>query len=146
MARTSRIPGKTRLCNVFDTGTCYLVDLPGYGYARTSHTERRGLQKLVREYVTARASLVGTVWLLDVRRDPSPDDLAVGALLHERQLPILVAITKADKFGRGRRAERTRAILAAVGIPRDQCVVTSSQTGEGIDDLRESIEHFVKGD
>lgn len=128
---------------MFDAGTFYLVDLPGYGYAKASQRERRGLQTLLRTYVETRTSLVGAVWLLDVRRDPSEDDRAVGALLDARQLPVLVAVTKADKFGRGRRTQRARAILDAVGIPNDQCVVTSARTGEGIDDLRESIAHFV---
>ena len=143
MARTSRIPGKTRLCNVFDAGAFYLVDLPGYGYAKASQRERRGLQTLLRDYLETRSQLVGAVWLLDVRRDPSDDDFAVGALLDGRRLPVLVAVTKADKLGRGRRTQRTRAILDAVGIPSDQCVVTSARTGDGIEDLRQSISHFV---
>jgi GTP-binding protein len=119
------------------------VDLPGYGYAKTSHRERRGLQALVRDYLANREALAGAVWLLDVRRDPSPDDLAVGAILDDRQLPVLVAVTKADKFGRGRRAQRARTIMETLGIPIDQCVITSAHTGDGIEDLRKSILHFV---
>ncbi len=143
LARTSRTPGKTRLCNVFDAGTFYLVDLPGYGYARVGREERRGLGQLIRGYVTGRRALAGAVWLLDVRRDPSADDLEIAELLDRRALPVLVAITKADKLGRGRRKHRAGAILAAVGLPEDQCVVTSVRTGEGIDDLRDSIVAFV---
>ncbi len=143
LARTSRTPGKTRLCNVFDAGVFYLVDLPGYGYARIGREERRGLQRLIRDYVAERETLVGAVWLLDVRRDPSAHDLEIVELLDRRALPVLVAITKADKLGRGRRKQRTEAILAAVGLPEDQCVVTSARTGEGIDDLRDSIFAFA---
>jgi GTP-binding protein len=83
------------------------------------------------------------VWLLDIRRDPSPDDVAIGRVLHHRELPTLLAITKADKFGRGRQAERRHAILDAVKIPGDQCVVTSSQTGAGIPELQDAIAEFV---
>ena len=143
LARTSRTPGKTRLCTVFDAGTFYLVDLPGYGYARVGRAERTGLGRLIRAYVTQRDALAGAVWLLDGRRDPSANDREIADLLDGRSLPVLVAITKADKLGRGRRKERTEAILAAVGVPEDQCVVTSARTGEGIADLRDSIAAFV---
>jgi GTP-binding protein len=147
LARTSRIPGKTRLCNVFDVdGGFYLVDLPGYGFAKAARDTRRGLAALVREYLERRETVAGVVWLLDVRREPSPDDLAVAALLEQRGLPLLVAVTKADKFGRGRRLERTREILEAVGVPEDQCVVTSVLTRDGIEDLRESVLAFVSGE
>ncbi|MBE0592288.1 MAG: ribosome biogenesis GTP-binding protein YsxC [Gemmatimonadales bacterium] len=146
LARTSRTPGKTRLCNVFDVdGGFYLVDLPGYGFAQAGREVRRGLAVLVREYLERRKTLAGAVWLLDVRREPSPDDLAVAELLHARQVPLLVAVTKADKFGRGRRLERARAILEAVGVPEDQCIVTSVLTRDGIEDLRESVLSFVSG-
>lgn len=121
----------------------YLVDLPGYGYARAPKGVRRGLMALLTEYLSRRERLAGVVWLLDVRRDPSPDDLAMARLLGERELPILVAITKGDKFGRVRRLERANAILQAVAIPADQCVVTSARTRDGIPDLREAIDAFV---
>jgi GTP-binding protein len=144
LAHTSRTPGKTRMCNVFAIDeSYYLVDLPGYGYARASKTVRRDLQGLLTRYLSHRTALAGVVWLLDVRRDPSPDDLAMGRLIADRGLPALVAITKADKFGRGRRKDRARAILDAVQLPADQCVVTSAQTKEGIQDLRDSIDAFL---
>ena len=147
LARTSRTPGKTRLCNVFDVdGGFYVVDLPGYGFARAGREVRRGLAALVREYLERREALAGVVWLLDVRREPSSDDLAVAALLEQRQLPLLVAVTKGDKLGRGRRLERTRAILQAVGVPGDQCVVTSVLTRDGIEELRESVLAFAAGE
>jgi len=144
LARTSRVPGKTRMCNVFDVqGAFYLVDLPGYGYAQTGRQVRRGLQRLVQEYLDRRRTLAGAVWLLDVRRDPSRDDLDVAELLGRRGVPLLVAVTKADKLGRGRRTERSRAILETLGVPADQCVVTSVLTGDGIEELRESVLAFV---
>jgi len=144
LARTSRTPGKTRACNVFAVDQrFYLVDLPGYGYARAAKTVRRELLNLLTGYVSRRDRLAGVVWLLDVRRDPSPDDLAMGRLLADRGLPTLVAITKSDKFGRVQRTERSVAILNAVGIPADQCVVTSARTRDGVRDLREAIEGFV---
>lgn len=147
IAYTSKAPGKTRACNVFDVdGRFYLVDLPGYGYAKASHAERRRLLRLVHGYLSSRASIAGVIWLLDVRRDPSPDDLDVARRLIDQGIPVLVAITKADKLGKGHRMERTRAILNALEIPQDQCVVTSARTRDGIEELRTSIRALVARD
>ena len=144
LAHTSKTPGKTRTCNVFDVdGTYLFVDLPGYGYARTSKKERRGFSKLIRSYLSQRDPLVGVIWLLDIRRDPSRDDLAMAELLAHRGVPVLVAITKADKVSRGSRRQRVAAILAAIDAPEEQCVVTSAQTREGIEELRDSVSELV---
>ncbi len=146
LAYTSKTPGKTRACNVFDVeGRFYLVDLPGYGYAKASFAERKRLRRLIRSYLSDRASLAGVVWLLDIRRDPSPDDLALAQQLVDQRQSVLLAITKADKLGKGQRMARTRAILTALEIPEDQCVVTSARTKEGIMDLRASIDALVAG-
>jgi GTP-binding protein len=123
----------------------YLVDLPGYGYARASHTERSRLLHLLEGYLSERRSLHGVVWLLDARRDPSADDLAMAEWLLTRRVPVLAAVTKVDKVGTGQRAQRRRAILDAVGLPEDQCVETSARARAGIDDLRASIDALVAG-
>jgi GTP-binding protein len=144
LARTSGTPGKTRMCTVYDVdGRYYLVDLPGYGYAKAPKSVRRELSGLLTRYLSERAQLAAVVWLLDIRRDPSTEDLDMGALIASRAIPTLVALTKGDKFGRGQRAGRTQAILEAVHIPGDQCVVTSAKTKDGIQDLRDSIHAFL---
>ena len=146
LARTSRTPGRTRGCNVFSVdGRFYYVDLPGYGYARLSQVERRSLSRLVGEYVAARDA--AALWLLDLRREPSADDLAMGDLLAQHSVPLLVALTKADKVPRGGRPGRVEAILSALGtdLTSDQCVLTSARTGEGIALLRQAIDRLVAG-
>jgi GTP-binding protein len=144
LARTSQSPGKTQTINVYGVADrYYLVDLPGYGYARASRTERRRFVALLRDYLSSREPLAGVVWLLDVRRDPVDEDREMANHVAGRGVPILVAITKADKFGRGRRIDRRRAILDAIGIPEEQCVLTSARTRDGIQDLRDAIEHLV---
>ncbi|UCF41783.1 MAG: YihA family ribosome biogenesis GTP-binding protein [Gemmatimonadota bacterium] len=146
LAHTSKTPGKTKMVNVFDVdGRYYLVDLPGYGYARAAKPDRRRFRDLLREYLSTREPLAGVIWLLDVRREPSADDHEMAALLAERGLPILAAITKADKLGRGRRTERAQEILKAVGMTEEQCVVTSSRTREGIEQLQEAVAGLVDG-
>ena len=146
LARTSRTPGRTRACNVFTVeDRFYFVDLPGYGYARVSQAERRALSRLVREYVAARDAAV--VWLLDLRREPSGDDLAMGELLTQHSVPVLLALTKADKVPRGQRPGRLEAILVTLGmnLTAEHCVLTSARTGEGVAVLRKAIERLVGG-
>ncbi|MFB3069873.1 MAG: ribosome biogenesis GTP-binding protein YihA/YsxC [Gemmatimonadales bacterium] len=140
IARTSKSPGKTRDCNVYRVAErLYLIDLPGYGYAKVSKSERTRLSKLIDSYLETRASLAGVVWLLDARRDPSADDIALSDKLAQREVPVLVAITKGDKLGRVKRASQMHTILAKVGMTEDQAVMTSAVTKEGVGDLQESI-------
>ena len=140
IARTSKAPGKTRECNVYQINELlYLVDLPGYGYARGSESEQLRLRRLIEQYLQGRGALIGIVWLLDVRRMPSQDDMAIADILAERKIPILVAITKGDKLSRQRRAQQMRSIVDAINLSVDQAVVTSAVTKEGMDDLRSSI-------
>ncbi|HWP36966.1 MAG TPA: ribosome biogenesis GTP-binding protein YihA/YsxC [Gemmatimonadales bacterium] len=146
LAHTSSTPGKTRACNVFDVdGRYYLVDLPGYGYAAASKRTRDALGRLLAAYFAARLP-AGTVWLLDVRRDPSPDDRAMAALLAERRVPVLVALTKADKIAWGQRRARRDAIRRSLGVdvPENRYVFTSARTREGVVELREAIERLVE--
>jgi GTP-binding protein len=147
LVHISRTPGKTRTCNVFDVaGRYYLVDLPGYGYGALPKTARVALGRLLTAYLMGHAP-AGVVWLLDTRRDPSPDDVAMGLLLAERRLLVLVALTKADKVRRSQRRGRRDIIRAALGVdvPGERCVFTSARTGEGIVELREAIERLVGG-
>lgn len=134
------------MCNVYDVaGHFYLVDLPGYGYARVSKSVKRGFSHLLRNYISHRPTLAGVVWLLDLRRDPSPDDRDMGDLLEARGIPVLLTTTKADKVGRGQRATRIAAILEALGATESQVVLTSARTSEGIDRLRDSVNALVGG-
>ncbi len=140
LARTSQTPGKTQMCTVYDVGDgSYLVDLPGYGYAQASREARAGFRTLLNSYLTTREPLAGVMWLLDMRRDPSTQDLAMGDLLATRGVPVLVVLTKSDKVPRAGRRDRTDAIADQVGVPGDQCVVTSAHRKEGIDALRASV-------
>jgi GTP-binding protein len=140
IARTSKSPGKTRDLNVYQVAEqLYLVDLPGYGYAQVSKAERGRFATLIDRYLRTRASLAGVVWLLDIRRNPSAEDLTLSDKLAEWEVPVMVAITKGDKLGRGKRPGQMQAILDEVGLPADQGVVTSAVTKEGVEDLQESI-------
>ncbi len=140
IARISKSPGKTRDCNVYRVAErLYLIDLPGYGYVRLSKSERTRFSKLIDKYLETRASLAGVVWLLDARRDPSAEDIALSDKLAQWEVPVLVAITKGDKLGRGKSASQMHYIIDKVGLKKNQAVMTSAVTKEGVGDLQESI-------
>ena len=100
LARVSGTPGKTTLLNAFRLPGFYLVDLPGYGFARAGKTARAGYRRLVDRYLLERPTLAGVVWLLDARHEPSKDDLEMQDLLARSERPVLVALTKGDKLTR----------------------------------------------
>ncbi|HET8650803.1 MAG TPA: ribosome biogenesis GTP-binding protein YihA/YsxC, partial [Gemmatimonadales bacterium] len=102
LARVSSTPGKTSLLNVYRLPGFYLIDLPGYGFARASKSNRLAYRRLIDRSLRERSSLTGVIWLLDIRHDPSADDRAIQELLIESGRPVLVALTKADKLTRSR--------------------------------------------
>lgn len=144
LARTSRTPGKTRALNVFSWGgRCYLVDVPGYGWAKVGRSERAAFRKLVEGYLSSRPELAAVLWLLDLRREPSADDAAIGAVLAARGVPALAVLTKADQVPRSRRPAAVRAVTDGLGLDGSACVVTSARTLEGMEELRESVLAFL---
>jgi GTP-binding protein len=139
LARVSGTPGKTTLLNAFRLPGFYLVDLPGYGFARAGKAARAGYRRLVTRYLGERPSLTGVVWLLDIRHDPSKDDLEIQRLLVESGRPVLAALTKGDKLGRAAGRTRARELAATLGLSQDQVQLTSSRSREGIAELGQSI-------
>ena len=139
LAKVSGTPGKTRLMNVFRLATCYFVDLPGYGWAKASQGERTGFRKLLDTYLKKRDHLAGVVWLLDIRHSPSDDDHLVQDLLISTGRPALTVLTKGDKLPRGQRITAVKMRAKELGLNVGDVLVTSSQSGEGIGDLRRSI-------
>jgi GTP-binding protein len=146
LARVSGTPGKTTLLNAFRLPGWYLVDLPGYGFARAGKAARAGYRSLVTRYLSERATLAGVVWLLDVRRDPSGDDFDVQELLIGSGRPVLAALTKADKLTRVQALARTRELAAALGLHEDQVQLTSSKSRQGIAELGQSILATIGGE
>jgi GTP-binding protein len=139
LARVSGSPGKTTLLNFYRLPRLYLVDLPGYGFARASKSDRAGYRKLVRGYLRTRESLAGTVWLLDIRHEPSREDLEMQELLIESGRPVLATFTKADKLTRSALLIRERALAVSLGLRPEQIQLTSSRLGTGVPELAASI-------
>ena len=98
LAKTSGRPGKTQLINHFKINkSWYLVDLPGYGYARTSKTSKKAFQKVITTYFEKRKQLVSAFVLIDIRHDPQPIDLEFMEWLGTHYIPFSIIFTKADK-------------------------------------------------
>jgi GTP-binding protein len=144
-ARVSNTPGRTREIHFFDVnGTFALVDLPGYGYARISKERKAEWRPLIEGFLRTSPALRGVVQLLDVRRDPTEDDLQMLDFLGELGAPTLIAATKIDKLRKAEAAARLRALADAVGIDEAQVIPFSAVTGEGRDELAAAIVELVR--
>jgi GTP-binding protein len=141
MAKVSSTPGKTQAVNLFLVNKrFYLVDLPGYGYAKLPKKVSQELSRLLQAYLTQSRDLIGLVLLLDSRRDLAPTDFQLINLLAERQLPVVVAVTKADKVGRSQLAEKVRQVASQLGLP---AIPFSVLTGVGKRELMGAVNNLV---
>jgi GTP-binding protein len=144
IAKTSGTPGKTRSLNVFQMERMFFLDLPGYGYSRAGKADRIAFRRLV-NHTLNRERLAGVVWLLDIRHEPSAEDITMQDLLVERETRTLAALTKGDKLPRRERDRREQELRAALGLPEDQVIVTSAKTRDGIPELKEAIADLIGG-
>jgi len=139
LARTSATPGKTRLIHWYRVrrpdDELLFVDLPGYGYAKVSKVERKRWQGLVEAYLEHRESLRAAVLLQDVRRELSEDEDLLIAWLRERDIPVVLAVTKSDKLKPQKRAAAVAALRRDTDLRNDRIIVTSSEKGSGIEEL-----------
>jgi len=139
-ARVSRTPGRTREINFFNVNNQFiLADLPGYGYARISKERKADWKPLIEGYLKKTPVLAGVVLLLDIRREPSDDDMAMLDFLAEAELPTIIALTKVDKLPRAEAIDRVETIRNGLGLEPDQTIPFSSSTGEGRDELAEAM-------
>ena len=139
-ARVSNTPGRTREINFFEVNRRFvLVDLPGYGYAKISKDRRAEWRPLIEGYLRRSANLRGVVQLIDIRRDPSEDDLQMLDFLGDVGAPTIVAITKVDKLSTRAAAARVEALTRSLGLDADQVIPFSAHTGAGRDELAAAI-------
>lgn len=140
LVRTSSTPGRTQLLNFFAVNEMlYFVDLPGYGFARAPRSVREQWQPMVHGYLKGRSSLRAVVWLLDVRRDPSPEDLQFLDWLEESAIPTIPVVTKVDKVSRNELSRRMTNIAGITGLPTELLTPFSVQSRQGYDELWELI-------
>lgn len=142
LARVSSSPGKTRTLNWFSIdGAFYLVDLPGYGYAKASKAQIEAWSRVINHYLEHRRILKGIVLLVDIRHDPGKNDIIMMNYIRETNLPFVVAATKKDKISRGSVPKQLKAIASLLGIEKDRIVpVSSTQKDEELAVLKQKIE------
>ena len=140
LAKVSATPGKTANVNFFDVDGITVVDLPGYGFAKVSRAERERWANLISGYFEQERSFNLVVSLVDIRHDAQELDLQMIDYLREEELPFVVALTKADKLSRNKAAQQKARLAKGLGVSPEQMILTSSETGLGIDELRRRIE------
>jgi GTP-binding protein len=147
VARVSATPGKTQEINFYRVLASegarerefFVVDLPGYGFAKAPPEVRRRWRPLIEGYLSGTPALRGVVQLIDARHGPSADDHRMLEYLALTGLPTLFALTKVDKLKPAQREAKLAEALAALGIDPEQAVPFSALTGEGRDELLDSI-------
>lgn len=146
LARTSKTPGRTQQINFFSVDQDhYLVDLPGYGYARVAKSHQHQWENLLRQYLTKRASLVGLILLMDIRHPLTTLDAQLLELCQEGEVPIHVLLTKADKLKRGAAVNTLREVCQRLGQihPQTSAQLFSSLNGEGLDTVQARLDTWL---
>ena len=153
LARVSSQPGKTQTINFYELGaklpgeeerrSFYLVDLPGYGYAKTGKEKRKLWSAFIEEYLKTSEQLQFVCQLIDIRHAPMASDVEMSQWLVRAGIPVLVIATKADKIGKQARVAQVREIQKALGVPDLSVMPYSSLKNEGrselLDVLRDSL-------
>lgn len=149
LARVSRQPGKTQTINYFEVGLkidgseertdFYLVDLPGYGYAKTGKENRKIWKKFIDEYLLSSESIQFVCQLIDIRHDPMQSDIDMFRWLVTNGLPVLVIATKTDKLSRSAAQKQIARMKQVLGVPELDILPYSSLKNEGRSELLDSI-------
>ena len=145
LARVSGSPGKTRTINFYNiNGSFRIVDLPGYGYARVSKSVTENWGDMMEQYFSARQGLVKTVQLVDIRHEPSKQDIQMYEYLKHYGLDGLVVATKADKISKNQINKSISVIRKALGMkPEDKVIACSALKRTGQDELLDEIEKLL---
>jgi GTP-binding protein len=140
LARVSSRPGKTITVNYFDIdGQIFIVDLPGYGYAKIAKSEKERFGELTERYLQA-GRVAMLVQLIDFRHPPTKDDLMMLDFLRQSEVDFVIALTKADKLKKMQRESNFTAIKSQ--FPDAEIIQFSAETGEGVQELRQVIENY----
>ena len=142
LAKTSDTPGRTRLINYFDFGDFVLADLPGYGYAKVSRSEKEKWGNLMDEFfATQKLSLV--ISLVDIRHMPTEDDLIMINYLYHYAMPFVLVATKADKLSRANIRPQLTKISAALKVGVGDIIASSADSGQGRSEIFSVISNAI---
>ena len=145
LARVSAVPGKTATINFYELENVYCVDLPGYGYAKVSKSEKERWNKLIGGYLGAERDLSLVFQLIDFRHPPTADDISMVNFLIDGEFPFVIVLTKADKLSKNQRAERREKLKTELPCADELTIIEfSAETGEGADEIRAIIEEIAE--
>lgn len=146
LAKTSQEPGRTRLLNYFEInkGEYYFVDLPGYGYAKVNKQEKQKWGGLIETYLKNSTRLINVFVLMDIRHEPSEDDLLMVHYLYAYGIPFTLIATKADKLSRAQQQKALAVIASKMGVGVKDILVTSSSQKTGKEQVLERIDILLQ--
>lgn len=146
LAKTSKEPGRTRLINYFDVnkGEFIFVDLPGYGFAKVNDNEKAKWGKIIEAYLQESTGLRNVFVLLDIRREPSTDDVQMLNYLYHYNIPFTIIATKGDKLSRSAGLKRKREIANALKVGIGNVLLTSSLNKSGAQEVLDRIENILE--
>lgn len=146
LARTSQKPGKTQTLNFYIINEMmHFVDVPGYGFAKVPKSERDAWGRMIETYISNREPLKAVVQIIDIRHDPSNDDVTMYEWLKHFDVPVIIIATKADKIPKGKWQKHEKAIKEKLNKdPSDPIVIFSSETGYGKEKAWSTIESYLK--
>ncbi len=142
LARTSSKPGKTQTLNFYKLNEqLFFVDVPGYGYAKVSKSEREAWGKMIETYITTREPLRAMLLIIDLRHKPSVDDVMMYDFLKHYEIPCIIIATKADKIPKGKWQKHLKVVKDTLNIVKtDEVILFSSETGLGKDTAWNAIQ------
>lgn len=145
-ARISSQPGKTQTINYYNVNDVfYMVDLPGYGYAKVSKEVAAKWMKMIEKYLDTSQALRVVFLLIDIRHEPSANDVAMYQMLLKKGFNPLIIATKADKISKNARNKQVSVIRKKLALVEETPIIPfSSQTREGKEEIWEYIDYFVK--
>ncbi len=145
LARVSAVPGKTATINFYSLENIYIVDLPGYGYAKVAKSDKKRWNELIGGYLSAQREIGVVFQLIDFRHPPTADDIAMINSLIDGEVPFVIVLTKADKLSANQRTAAREALKSTLPCADELTIIEfSAQTGEGVEEIRSIIEEIAE--
>jgi GTP-binding protein len=145
LARTSSKPGKTQTLNFYKIEEkLFFVDVPGYGYAKVSKTERQAWGRMIERYIAERTTLNAVLLVVDLRHAPSKEDVSMYDFIKHLDLPCLVIATKADKIPKGKWLKHEKVVRETLKLRQmDEIIPFSSETGKGKEEAWKALSQWI---
>ncbi len=143
LARTSNTPGRTRLVNYFDFGEFIIADLPGYGYAKVSKSEKEKWARTLSDFFDC-TKITHAIALVDIRHDPTEEDKLMINLFYSEIIPFTLVATKADKIAKTKVKTQAGYVANKLGLGKDNVIATSAETRLGKEEVLNAIENAVR--